>query len=111
LATSNGLSVADWFTPADQNMLDAADDDHGSGGATILLNVPTGNYIIAGGKEGTVFLLSQASFGHYGANSNPIDSNARQKFNVGSAIYSTAGFWEQFALRSPGGSCAADLQI
>ncbi len=101
LATLSGLSVADWFTPADQDMLDQADNDHGAGGAAILLNVPTGNYIVAGGKEGTVFLLSQNSFGHYGANSNPLDSNARQTLNVQGAIFSTAGFWNNSLYLAP----------
>ena len=103
LATLSGLSVADWFTPANQNTLDQADNDHGSGGATILLNVPTGNYIVAGGKEGTLFLLSQDLLGHYGANSSPLDSNARQKFNVGSGIFSTAGFWNNSFYVAPVG--------
>ncbi|HEY0746450.1 MAG TPA: fibronectin type III domain-containing protein [Steroidobacteraceae bacterium] len=101
LATASGLSVADWFTPADQSALDVADSDHGSGGAAILLNAPTGNYLIAGGKEGSVFLLSEASLGHYGANSNPLNSNARQEFNVGSAIFSTAAFWNNSLYIAP----------
>jgi chitodextrinase len=103
LGTSGGLTVADWFTPADQSALDQADSDHGAGGATILLNVGTGNYIIAGGKEGSLFLLSQASLGHYGANSNPANSNARQEFSVGGEIFSTAGFWNNALYIAPVG--------
>ena len=103
LATSSGIHVADWFTPANQINLDQIDNDHGSGGATILLNVATGNYIVAGGKEGSVFLLSQDSLGHYGANSTPLDSNARQKFNVGSGIFSTGAFWNNSFYVAPVG--------
>jgi hypothetical protein len=93
LSTAGGLSVADWFTPADQSSLDANDMDHGSGGATVLLNTPTGNYFVVGGKEGTLFLLSQVSLGHYGANFTPMNSNALQVFSLGGGLFSTAGFW------------------
>jgi Fibronectin type III domain len=94
LSTAGGLSVADWFTPADQASLDSLDNDHGSGGATVLLNTPAGHYMVVGGKEGTLFLVSLDSLGHYGANFNPVNSNAAQTLSVGSGgIWSTAGFW------------------
>jgi hypothetical protein len=94
LSTAGGLSVADWFTPADQSSLNLADNDHGAGGATVLLNTPTGNYFLVGGKEGTLFLLSQTVLGHYGANFNPVNSNAQQVLSPGDGgLFSTAGFW------------------
>ncbi|MGH7486225.1 MAG: hypothetical protein ACREMY_11600, partial [bacterium] len=42
LNTSAGLSVADWFTPANQLTLDAHDSDVGAGGAAMLVDQPFG---------------------------------------------------------------------
>ena len=90
LSTGAGLAVADWFTPYNQASLDSADSDHGSGGAVLLVNVGSGNYVVAGGKQGNLFVLPQSSLGHYNATA---DSNAHQKFNIGHGIFSTAAFW------------------
>jgi hypothetical protein len=103
LSTTSGLSVADWFTPADQSTLDGADTDHGAGGAAIIVNAPSGNFVIGGGKEGTLFLLDQANMGHYGANATPANSNARQFFNIGNSIFSTAAFWNNSLFIAPAG--------
>ena len=93
ITSQGGLSVTDWFTPADQSSLDASDTDHGSGGATLLMNIPTGSYLVVAGKEGTVFLLYQNSLGHYGGSVTPANSNVRQNFNIGTNIFATGAFW------------------
>jgi fibronectin type 3 domain-containing protein len=103
LATASGLSVSDWFTPADQSNLDGNDTDHGSGGAAILINLPAGNFVIGGGKEGNLFLLNCSSMGHYGANANPVNSNAAQIVNVGGSIFSTSAFWNNSLYIAPSG--------
>jgi hypothetical protein len=104
LSTTSGLSVADWFTPADQSMLDGADTDHGAGGAAIIVNTPNGNFVVGGGKEGNLFLLNQAAMGHY----NATNSNAIQIFNVGNPIFSTAAFWNNsLYIAAAGGSLQA----
>lgn len=101
LSTTGGLSVADYFTPADQSNLDGNDSDHGAGGAALLVNTPNGNYVIGGGKEGNLFLLDQTAMGHYGANFNPPDANAVQIFNVGNGIYATSAFWNNALYIAP----------
>jgi hypothetical protein len=93
LGTSAGLTVADWFTPSDQDTLDSADKDHGAGGAVLLVNAGGGNYIVAGGKEGTLFVLLQSSLGHYSATSVLESSQVHQEFNIGHGVFSTAAFW------------------
>jgi len=106
LGTTGGLSVADWFTPADQAGLDGADTDHGSGGAAILVDQPTGpvqHLVIGGGKEGNLFLLNRDQMGHYGANVNPANSNAVQIFSVGNGIFSTSAFWNNSLYIAPAG--------
>jgi hypothetical protein len=97
LSTSGGLSVAGYFTPADQQNLSAGDSDHGAGGAAILVDQPNGSphqhLVIGGGKEGNLFLLNRDNLGGYGGSANPPDSNAVQKFSIGNAIFATAAFW------------------
>jgi hypothetical protein len=97
LSTSGGLSVAGYFTPADQLNLSAGDADHGAGGAAILVDQPSGSphqhLVIGGGKEGNLFLLNRDNLGGYGGSANPPDSNAVQKFSIGNAIFATAAFW------------------
>ncbi|HEY1314893.1 MAG TPA: hypothetical protein VGE92_13510 [Steroidobacteraceae bacterium] len=93
LSTASGLAVADWFTPADEAALDSADRDHGSGGAALLMNTPSAGYVVVAGKEGIVYVLSQSSLGHYGANATPLNSNVHQEFSLGHGLFSTAGFW------------------
>jgi len=67
------------------------------------VNTPNGNYVIGGGKEGNLFLLNQANLGHYGANANPVNSNAAQILNVGNSIYSTSAFWNSSLYLAPAG--------
>ncbi|MGH9743316.1 MAG: fibronectin type III domain-containing protein [Candidatus Acidiferrum sp.] len=97
MSTSSGLTVAGYFTPADQQNLEGGDTDHGSGGAAILVDQPMGaphqHLVIGGGKEGNLFLLDRDNLGGYGANFNPADSNAVQKFSIGNGIFSTAAFF------------------
>lgn len=92
LATAGGLSLMDWFTPADQFMLFGHDTDHGSGGAAILLDQPGGPHphlMIGGGKEGNLFLLDRDNMGHYN-NTNQVV----QTLDFGNAIFATAAFWQ-----------------
>jgi fibronectin type 3 domain-containing protein len=103
LSTTAGFAVADWFTPADQSNLDGNDTDHGSGGAAILINLPAGNFVIGGGKEGNLFLLNCSAMGHYGANASPVNSNATQIINVGSGIFATSAFWNNSLYIAPSG--------
>jgi hypothetical protein len=106
LNTTAGLTVGDWFTPADQANLDGADTDHGSGGAAILVDQPTGpvqHLVIGGGKEGNLFLLNRDAMGNYGGSTNPANSKAVQIFNVGNGIFSTSAFWNNSLYIAPAG--------
>jgi hypothetical protein len=106
LSTAAGLSVADWFTPADQASLDGADTDHGSGGAAILVDQPTSPFqhlVIGGGKEGNLFLLNRDAMGNYGGSTNPLNSKAIQIFSVGNGIFSTSAFWNNSLYIAPAG--------
>jgi chitodextrinase len=96
LSTAGGLSVSSWFTPADQSNLAGGDQDHGAGGAAILVDQPGAPHprlVIGGGKEGNLFLLDRDNLGGYGANFNPVDSNAVQTLAFNNGIFATAAFW------------------
>jgi hypothetical protein len=71
-AVSGTLSVDQYFTPYDQAKLNTYDWDVGTAGISILPDQP-GTYphlAIAGGKEGTVYLLNRDALGGYNANGN-----------------------------------------
>ena len=92
LSTASGLSVADWFTPMDQRTLDMGDQDHGAGGAAILVDQPSATYprlVIGGGKAGVLFLMNRDNLGHFSMSTN----NVLQQLVVGANIFATAAFW------------------
>ena len=107
LSTSGGMSVASYFTPADQASLEGSDVDHGAGGAAILVDQPVGapfqHLVIGGGKEGNMFLLNRDNLAGYGGNFTPSDSNSVQKFSVGNGIFATAAFFNNALYIAGGG--------
>lgn len=71
LSTTNGLGVADYFTPHDQASLQAGDVDLGSGGP-VLLPDEAGSaahpHLITGsGKSGKIYLVDRDNMGQYRA--------------------------------------------
>jgi hypothetical protein len=90
LQLSGGLNVSSFFTPSDEATDYSEDNDFGSGGAAVILNLTSGSVkhlLIGGGKDGTLYLLDGDNMGGLG------DSNARQHFNIGSQIFATGAFW------------------
>jgi hypothetical protein len=68
---SDNLKIVDYFTPYNQACLEQYDLDLGSSGAVVL---PDGsgtpehpNLLVAGGKEGRLYLLDRDKMGHYSA--------------------------------------------
>jgi hypothetical protein len=84
------LTVSSYFTPSDHSLDNANDNDFGSGGSALVLNLTSGSLkhlVIGGGKDGTLYLLNGDAMGGLG------DSNARQYFNISTFIFSTGAFW------------------
>jgi hypothetical protein len=64
LTTTNGLAVADYFTPFNQFTLQQFDTDLGSGGLLILPN-QSGTYphlLLGAGKEGKIYVMNRDQF-------------------------------------------------
>ena len=90
LQLTGNLQVSSYFTPTDEASDASGDADFGAGGAAVVLNVTSGtlkHLVIGGGKDESLYLLNGDSMGGLG------DSNARQKFTLGYAIFATGAFW------------------
>ncbi|MGH9744765.1 MAG: putative Ig domain-containing protein [Candidatus Acidiferrales bacterium] len=94
LNTSAGLSVADWFTPANQLTLDAHDSDVGAGGAAMLVDQPFGPHphlLIGASKSGVLYLLDRTNLGHFTAGG---PDNVVQIITGTGSSFSTPAFWQ-----------------
>ena len=96
--TGSSMKITSWFTPSDQSEDDANDNDFGSGGATLVLNLSTGpisHLIIGGGKDSTLYLLNGDNMGGYG------DTHASQYFSAGSGLFCSPAFWNNLLYVAP----------
>jgi hypothetical protein len=94
LDTTAGLAITDWFTPFNENFLNASDLDLGSGGIVLLpdqSSSPT-HLMVVTGKWGLIYLLNRDSMGSF-CNGCPSDTNTLQNFAV-SMIWGTPAFWQ-----------------
>ncbi len=101
LSTAAGLSVADFFTPANQFTLDSNDFDVGSGGAIVLPDsagsVAHPHLLIGGDKQGLLYVIDRDSMTGF----NPGGDQILQKVPVTAGpaciicgLFSTPAFWE-----------------
>jgi hypothetical protein len=105
ISNTGALSVADFFTPSDQDNLAANDLDLGSGGAVTLVDVPLApvpRLLVAGGKQGSgnpgeLFVLNRDALGRF----NSTDSGVVQNFATGNQIFSTPAFWNNTLYVAP----------
>jgi hypothetical protein len=67
-----GLNLVDYFTPANQSTLTGANMDLSSGGVLLLPDQPGPHphEMIAGGKEGTLYVLDRDAMGGFNASGN-----------------------------------------
>lgn len=99
LKLSSTLTLLDSFTPSIEAQLNAADLDLGSGGAVVLIDLPSApldhqHLLIGGGKgagfTGQLYSLDRTNLGQFNAS----DLGARQIFPVGGGIFATPAFWQ-----------------
>jgi hypothetical protein len=83
------LSIADWFTPHDQRMLDLSDQDLGSTGPLLI---PGTHLLLQVGKTGVLYLLDQYDLGHWQPDS---DSQIVQSFHATiSQVHASPACWD-----------------
>jgi len=92
LKLTSTLAVSQYFTPSDQSSDNSNDSDFGSGGAAILVDLPANgsnptHLVVGGGKDSYLYVLNRDKLGGLG------DSNAWQRFSIGSYIFATGAFW------------------
>jgi regulation of enolase protein 1 (concanavalin A-like superfamily) len=94
LSTTNGLTVADYFTPYDQATLAVDDTDLGSCGPLLLPDAVGSaahpHLIVGPGKSGKIYLVDRDNMGHF---QNGSDSQIIQSFNGISGSWSPPAYW------------------
>jgi hypothetical protein len=88
--------VDDWFTPFNQDFLNAVDLDVASSAVVVLPDQTSGptHLLVAGGKEGRLYLLDRDAMGGYCVTCNITDTNVVQTFMAAPAIFGTPAFWQ-----------------
>ena len=105
LKLTSSLTVSQYFTPADQATDNSGDADFGSGGTSVVVDLPSNgtlanHLVIGGGKDGYLCLLNRDALGGY-SNTN---KGAVQMLNLGNGIYGTPAYWNwTFYLAGDGG--------
>jgi len=97
LKLNSSLALQDWFTPADEAILNSSNGDLGSGGAAVLADLPSApvkHLLIGGGKSGSgnlgeIYVLNRDEMGHLEGSGSPVV----QKFPLTRSIYATPAFW------------------
>jgi hypothetical protein len=88
------LAVTQYFTPADEASDNNADQDFGSGGTSVIVDLPANgkhpnHLVIGGGKDGYLCLLNRDALGGF----SDTNSGAAQVLNFGNGIYGTPAYW------------------
>src|SRR6266853_1279183 len=96
LSTTGGLSVADFFTPANQSFLDSNDFDVGSGGAIVVDSAGAHPHLLIGGdKQGVLYVIDRDNMTGFNAGGDQI---LQEVTVIGGScitcgIFSTPAFW------------------
>ncbi len=88
-----GLAIRDYFTPFNQEQLNAHDADLGSGGPVLLPDQrgPHPHLMVIGGKGATLYLLDRDNLGKFQTSA---DTAALQKIQVASLLMGAPAFWQ-----------------
>jgi hypothetical protein len=113
-SVTNGLKVADTFTPQNQSTLQAEDADLGSGGIMLLPDNLPGSSVahlaVQVDKVGTLFLLNRDNLGGYSTSSD----NVLQEITTtqyGAGLWGSPAYWNGNIYFWPAGSNAQQFSI
>jgi hypothetical protein len=106
LGTAGGLSVSDYFTPCDQQMLEAAGNDVG-GSAPVLLPDSAGalsqpHLLLGGSKGGSLYVVNRDNMGEFDSPCPDLQTRVQTIPVKGGAILSTPLFWNNSVYVAPG---------
>jgi hypothetical protein len=90
------LSVADWFTPYNQQLLSQTDLDVGSTG---VLLIPGTNYLVGGGKEGILYQIDKTDMGHYNGPGGPDQVVQRFPIQPPTKLFNSPILWDRLSGR------------
>jgi len=116
---SASLQVLGYFTPSDQQSDDSFNNDFGSGGPTVLADLPAGSPVthlaIAGGKDGNLYVYNRDALGGFG------DGNAWQETAVGTegnldtdtpgVLFSVGAIWNDYYYLAGAGGPLQEYQL
>jgi hypothetical protein len=109
LQVNTALQVSSYFTPSDELADDQGDKDFGSGGSSVLADLPSGNAVthalVCGGKDGTLYVLNRDLLGGFG------DSAAVQTIPLGHPMLSTAAMWNGYLFAAGGAGTLNAYQL
>jgi hypothetical protein len=96
LSTATGqLTVADYFTPFNENTLDIADQDFGSGQVMLLPDQPGAipHLLVVAGKEGKIYLIDRDHMGQFDPNQDNVMQEVPNAI-LGRGAYDTPTFFD-----------------
>src|SRR5216684_2847543 len=96
LSTSSGLKLADYFTPHNTVAESNADQDFGSGGGILLLDVTdsggnTRHLSVGAGKDSLIYVVDRDSMGKFNASTDQIYQEISGQ--LGGGVYSMPAFF------------------
>jgi hypothetical protein len=89
----DGLSVSDYFTPHDQQVLSDKDQDLGGGGPVLLPDQKGAHPRLAlvGGKDGKLYVVDRDRMGQY----QPATDNVVQTVDLKGSLLGAPAYWNQ----------------
>jgi hypothetical protein len=67
--SSSGINLLDFFSPSNEAILSSMDMDLGSSGP---VGIPGTNYLVAGGKEGKLYLMDTSNLGKFNSSADQV---------------------------------------
>jgi outer membrane protein assembly factor BamB len=101
------LTLTDYFTPYDVTTLNSKDFDLSSTGSLVLpdLNGPYPHELIAGGKQGYVYVLNRDNLGMYSFGADQIlQEIALEPLATGAVLFGSPAYWNNTVYFAPNGS-------